>query len=372
MRVLILTADIQPQNWSGIGTAVTHQVHALAQLGVEAHILTFEDVSGPTPIDQSGGIIIHTLCGQRCPIDPADFDVIHLHSLSLSELAFEMRRRFKVPLIYTAHSLLCKEVQDPLAASFWIYIQMFLLHTSDFVIFVNSADRTEALQMIPDLVDRSGVIPNGLSSVSSSLRRLSTCKQVIFAGRFAHKKGIDLLAQIVERLQPHTNLRFIFAGGHGDPQEEKTIQELAARYPQTCSHVGWLARESLKELFAQAALVLVPSEYEPFGMVALEAMSVGTPVLAADVGGLREVVRPGSGGRLVSSRDAHEWSCAILEVLEIPSLWAELSQRGPQYVTTHYNHLGLARQLIDNAYRPAMHSPYTRRRWNVGDVKWNH
>jgi glycosyltransferase involved in cell wall biosynthesis len=130
------------------------------------------------------------------------------------------------------------------------------------------------------------------------------------------------------------------------------VAELAARLPGACRVVGWLPRPSVDELLGRARLVLVPSRYEPFGMVALEAMRLGTPVLAAATGGLPAVVTDESGGRIVGSRDPSAWCAAIVQLLESPTLHQELSRRGPPYVAHRYDPARLAAGLRDDIYRP--------------------
>jgi len=101
---------------------------------------------------------------------------------------------------------------------------------------------------------------------------------------------------------------------------------------------------------SQATLVLIPSFYEPFGLVALEAMRLGTPVLAAAVGGLAETVTPDSGGRLVASHDPDEWAAVIMEIMDSDAIQAQLRQQGPLYVATHFNEEQWISRLFTEAY----------------------
>jgi glycogen synthase len=174
---------------------------------------------------------------------------------------------------------------------------------------------------------------------------------IVFAGRFARSKGVELLAALIPRVLARRRCRFILAGGHGDAASSRVISDIARRFPGDCSIVGWLERDALDRLFARASLVLVPSCYEPFGLVALEGMRVGAPVLAAAVGGLAEIVTEESGGRLVQSRDPERWCNQILEIMSTPSLTKKWRERGPQYVATRFDSVRLAKQLWDVAYR---------------------
>jgi len=350
VRALMLTADYPEPVWSGIGTAVAAQAAALTAVGVDVHVLAPARADGPAAAPAGRGPVVHGLSGDRCPVRPAEFDVIHLHSLSLGELALEMRRRFRVPLVYTAHSLLERELPGVPEAEGWRRLQVALMTRSDHVVFLSADERTAALDRLPSLAGRSSVLPNGVAALPPAGPAPEEPGPVVFAGRFARSKGMALLDVIVRRLAGR--YRFVVAGGHGDALGHRIADGLAAAHPEACRVVGWVDRETLDRLFSGAGLVLIPSEYEPFGIVALEAMRVGAPVLAAAVGGLVEAVGPGSGGRLVRSRDPRVWCEAIHEILGAPALRRELRRRGPAYVALRHDPVRLARRLVDEVYRP--------------------
>jgi glycosyltransferase involved in cell wall biosynthesis len=101
-------------------------------------------------------------------------------------------------------------------------------------------------------------------------------------------------------------------------------------------------------------------------MVAVEAMRMGAPVLAADVGGLPEVVTETSGGRLIRSRDPKDWCRAILELMSSPRALAALRCRGPIHVARHYDAAGLASSLLDTVFHPLVPGPLRRQNRNGG------
>lgn len=349
MRVMILTADYAPGSWSGIGVAVERQARALASLGIETHVLVANRA-----IDMPGasgtGPHVHQLSRQRCPVDPRQFDVVHLHSLALSELAEELRRRFDLPLVYTAHSLLRLELQESADAGLWCAVQERILTISDGVVFLSRAERLAAVAGAPELATRSYVIPNGVPAPPDSLPPPEEEGPIVFAGRFARSKGVELLGQLIPRVLARWPGRFVLAGGHGDTAGTRIVQNIAAQFPGACRVPGWLNRNDLDALFAASAVVLVPSRYEPFGLVALEAMRAGAPVLAAGVGGLTEVVAPESGGRLVYSRDPEVWCRALLEIVSTPAVREALRRRGPQYVKAHFDSTRMAERLVAEVY----------------------
>ena len=341
MRVLVLSADYPPRAWSGIAAAVGIQAEAVVRQGVEVDVL----LPPGQPAPGASAVRVHELSATRFPLPPRVFDVVHMHSLCFSELGLQLQSRLGLPLVYTAHALLRDEVPAFARRSGWGAVQDRVFARSDHVLFPSEAERRRA----PTLYRRGSVLPNGVEPARVSS---SGDGPIVFAGRFAEGKGVLLLREIVERIVSRPGPSFVFAGGHGDGPGERTIELLVRLFPDRCRCVGWLAPQALDQLFAEASMVLVPSRYEPFGMVALEAMRAGAPVLAASVGGLREIVRPGSGGVLVSSPTASSWCEAICRLLNLPELRVELSRRGPQYVAQYYNPDRLARTLVDRVYRP--------------------
>jgi glycogen(starch) synthase len=310
MKVLILTADYPPHPWSGIGVAVERQARALAEIGIGVTVLVAD-----RPLPEASAVEVLPLRRDRFPVDPRGFDAVHVHSLRLAELALELRRRFGLPLVATLHGLPHRELEPGPIARHWSAVARRLLRAADRAVFVSAAERDAAVEWLPEIAARAFVVPNGvppLPVVPADIEDRSE-GPIVFAGRFARSKGMDLLAGIVPRLVRERPV--VLAGGHGDAEGEEIARRLAFAFPGRCRLAGWLSRDELDALLRRAALVLVPSRYEPFGLVALEALAAGAPVLAADVGGLREVVGEGSGGRRLGSRDPGVWAGAAAELL---------------------------------------------------------
>jgi 1,4-alpha-glucan branching enzyme len=271
------------------------------------------------------------LAGARFPADPRTFDLVHLHSLALAELGLELHRRFGLRIVYTVHSLIARELDPGPVARLWSAVQESLLAICHELVFLSSAERSAALATRPELAAHSSVIANAVPAPPPAVPHDRRSQgPIVFAGRFTGSKGVALLAEIVPRLVALHPVQVVIAGGHGDDAGEQTIGRLAASCPQVVVR-GWLPRAELDRLFAGAALVLVPSRYEPFGLVALEAMRMGAPVLAAAVGGLCETVGPASGGCLVYSDDPEQWTAQALAILNNPQLSRSLACRGPRW-----------------------------------------
>jgi glycosyltransferase involved in cell wall biosynthesis len=339
-RVLVLTTDYPPNSWSGIATAVHRQVSDLRTLGVSIELIIIRPSykSTTTTVDH---------LPQSFP--SGRYDWIHLHSLPLVELALDLRRSAKVRLAYTVHTLPWLELEDHRLRRFWLDMQSRLLERCDRVVFLSGSELAAARALFPNLPPAT-VIGNGVPDSPAMICPWEDRNGVLFVGRFAASKGIALLEQTVERLARQSDIRFRILGGHADVDSQLIIDRLARRFPRRCEFLGWRTREEVDELMASSRLVLVPSRYEPFGLVALEAMRMGTPVLASNVGGLREIATEASGALAISTRDPGVWAAEALRVVSDRALWAKLHGQGPRFVNRHYSSREIASRLLSEVY----------------------
>jgi D-inositol-3-phosphate glycosyltransferase len=169
---------------------------------------------------------------------------------------------------------------------------------------------------------------------------------ILFAGRIEPLKGIDTLLRAMSILQeqhPAAVKNTCVAIVGGDPWADTLDAEMARL--QALRHelgihdlvtfLGAKDQDILPDYYAAAEMVVMPSHYESFGMVALEAMAMGTPVIASEVGGLAHLIRHGINGFHVPSRDPHALAARILHLLEDGELRAQLGAQA-RSVARHY------------------------------------
>jgi 1,4-alpha-glucan branching enzyme len=349
--VVLVTADYPPDVWSGIGVAVHRQASDLAALGVDVTVLFVgrrsSGLRGSNP--DSNLTLLELAASDPLPEIAGGAAWIHLHSLALTELALELRRRTGAKLACTVHTQPWLELSDHPRRRFWLDMQARLLGECDRVVFLSAAERSSAEALFPSLAP-AHVIPNGVPPPPAQLPGRDARHTILFAGRFARSKGVDVLAACIQRLGRENGTRVLVIGGHGDEEGTAAVQRIARTRGGACQVEAWLSREELDDRLAHSLLVLVPSRYEPFGLIALEAMRLGAPVLAANAGGLRDTVRPGSGGLLLDSHDPRRWAEASLRLLRDPALWTSLHRQGPEFVGTHYRSSDLAARLLHDVY----------------------
>jgi glycosyltransferase involved in cell wall biosynthesis len=273
--------------------------------------------------------------------------VIHVHSLGLANLALEISSRFNLRLLYTAHSIVRKELPPGTDRQVWSSLQRLLFQKASHVFFLCREERWLGMQVCSSVEQKSSILPHGIATYDDVDCQASPNGPLVFAGRFCHSKGIDVFIETArELLRRNGKLRFAIAGGHGDEPETVTVQTFASQFPENCRVYGWAPRATLDKLFAQASLVLIPSRYEPFGMVALEALRMGAPVLAAATGGLAEIVSRQSGGTLISGYNPVEWADRCEALLSAQTNSPQLRRQRTRYIAAQYDVLRNAKALL--------------------------
>uniref|UniRef100_A0A915KWH5 Glycosyltransferase family 1 protein n=1 Tax=Romanomermis culicivorax TaxID=13658 RepID=A0A915KWH5_ROMCU len=146
-------------------------------------------------------------------------------------------------------------------------------------------------------------------------------KIVLYVGRFEERKGIKQLICAFERarkfLSPGKDLRLVLVGGDPSEIEYSNIRKFSenSNVRQFSTLAGRVSHDRLPHYYASAHVTVIPSLYEPFGLVAIESMRMGTPVIASAVGGLPYIVDHGRNGLLVPANDTEALSRAIVAML---------------------------------------------------------
>jgi glycosyltransferase involved in cell wall biosynthesis len=156
-------------------------------------------------------------------------------------------------------------------------------------------------------------------------------RYVLYAGRIASNKGLPTLLAAFARLPPSTRIPLVLMGHDWG---ERAALERQAAHLGLGKEVVWLGHVSddrqYREVFRRASLFVLPSEWEAFGLVLLEAMAAGRPIVATEVGAVPEVLKGGRAGRLVPYGDPERLASAIRELLESPEIAQGLARQGAQ------------------------------------------
>ncbi len=291
------------------------------------------------------------------------FALMHAHDWLSGYVANDLRQRYHIPMVVTIHATEMGRrrgrVQGhPLRERIHL-AEKYLVKEADLVIACSKYMREEIIDALQAPAEKIRVIPNGVESerllhlreeyaaFPHIRRRWAQPDQplIFFVGRLEWEKGPDLVVKAMPRvLTDFPNAKLILAGkGSYTDQLITMIQELGLE--DSVQLAGFISDETRDELYAVADVAVFPSRYEPFGIVALEAMAAGAAVVVSDVGGLSEVVEHGlTGLRVAPTPEAH--ADAILDILHHPHLAAERARRAQQVVSSQYSWETIADQVL--------------------------
>jgi glycosyltransferase involved in cell wall biosynthesis len=210
------------------------------------------------------------------------------------------------------------------------------------------------LSIVPCGVDVEHFTPEGPSSDDRELRH-----RIVALGRLVPRKGFGTIVEALTHL-PDTEL--VLAGGVSGPDPERDrLQELAERVG-VADRLRWVPqvpRSAVPALLRSADVVVTVPWYEPFGIVPLEAMACGRPVVASAVGGMLDTVRPGVTGLHVPPRRPDALAEAVQQLLDDPARRADYGRAGAARVRSRYTWSRVA-EATELAYRKTLRTRHGR------------
>ena len=386
MRVLVLTWEYPPHVAGGLGKHVAELTPALARRDVEVHLVT------PVPgvhhsVEVSEGATIHRVgvAGEHgeCPtfftevlqVNAAleneckrliersgPFDLIHSHDWLTSFAGISLKNASKLPLLATIHATergrgrgyLRSDLSHRINDAEWR-----LAYEAWRVICCAHHMAREIHSYFGTPLDKIDVIPNGVDPSrfqALDRRDLGNFRAsyapdddaiVLYVGRIVQEKGAQVLVRSVPLvLAQAPQTRFIIAGKGPDLQR---IRQLVGQMGLSDSVLvpGFITDEDRDRLYKVADCAVFPSLYEPFGIVALEAMAARTPVVVSEVGGLREVVKHAETGITIYPNNPESCAWGILHTLQHPEWTRQRVENAYNMVLTTYNWDAIAGQTVD-------------------------
>lgn len=383
MRVLMLSWEYPPHVVGGLGKHVAEIAPPLAKQGIELHLITprwaggerVEQVDGVTlyrvepPIVTSGDFFTtawQTNLGVQEKANElfqkfGSFDLIHVHDWLMAFAGCALKRTFKVPLLSTIHATergrnrggLHNEMQYAINNVEW-----WLTYESWRVICCSHYMAQEVRDYFNTPADKIDVIPNGISTTQfdqldaldlSGFRAAFASpdeKIVFYVGRLVYEKGLHILVAAAPRvLSEYPHAKFVIAGT-GAMMDSLQQQAANLGVNHKFLFTGFISDDDRNKLFKIADCAVFPSLYEPFGIVALEAMAARTPVVVTETGGLREVVQHGETGITVYPDNTESLSWGILHTLQHPEWAAARVSNAYEVVRKEYNWDRIAKQTV--------------------------
>ena len=336
MKTLLLTNEYPPHIYGGAGVHVEFLSRELAKL-VDVEVRSFGDqevdqgmlrVRG-YGLDETGFTAPKTLTpvfgafarNVAMAATNVDADVVHCHTWYSHLGGITVKQAYGIPLLLTTHSLepLRPWKREQLGGGYDLsaWVERTAIEMADAVIAVSEGTREDVLRLFDVKPERVHVIHNGIdldlyqkTASTAALERNGidpTRPFVLFVGRITRQKGIVHLARAIPEIDP--DVQVVLCAGAPDTKEIAVEMEQAvAAAREARPGVIWiekmLPRDEVIELYSHAAVFCCPSVYEPFGIINLEAMACGTPVVATATGGILEVVVDGQTGLLVPIEQA--------------------------------------------------------------------
>ncbi len=398
MRIAILTNEYPPNVYGGAGVHVEYLTRELARVEGGLHtieVLCFGEQSEHR--DNLTTICVHSPCNLPSQ-DPRharfqdtmlrnlemagllkDLDVVHCHTWYTHLAGCLVKQLTGARLVLTTHSLephrpwKVEQLGTAYNASSWI--ERTAYENADGVIAVSESMRSDVEELYGVPREKIRVIHNGIDlnqyrptpdpAVLAKYGIDANVPFILFVGRITRQKGIIHLVDAIRWIRP--GVQVVLCAGAPDTPEigrEMTDHVEGARH-DSASPIIWipemLPKQEVIALYTQAALFVCPSVYEPFGIINLEAMACGTPVVASAVGGITEVVVAGKTGLLVPidavgdgdfepkdpPRFARDLAGAVNRLLEDPETLKQMAARSRERVEHFFSWTSIARWTMD-------------------------
>jgi len=310
-----------------------------------------------------------------CAAEGISYDLLHSHYWLSGWVAREIKRQHAVPTVHMFHTLgrmknIAAREEAAKETELRVQVEGELVHDLDCLIAATPLDRSQMVDLYGADAERIVVIPLGVDPgmfrpiprqealAAAGIQLPEPNRLVLFVGRLDPVKGLDTLLQAMcelNDLEPELSktLSLLVIGGDTDSNGTDLGEELECLdnlkdevgLNDLVAFVGSRAQDKLAYYYSAAEVCVVPSYYESFGLVALEAMACGTPVIASRVGGLQHTVEDGVTGFLVPAGDPQ----ALAQKLRMVLCDAELRQRlgaNAQRSTQSYSWRAVAERMM--------------------------
>jgi len=386
LRVALLSVHTCPlavlggKETGGMNVYVRELARELGRMGMQADVFTrSQNSSIPRVVSITEGVrVVHLTAGPEAPMprerirDHLDdfvegveafriaggfeYDLIHAHYWLSGAVGLILRDRWSVPLVQMFHTLgqLKNDATRAVIAEREPVVRIDeearIVADVDRIVAATTVERNHLVQhygadpsriaVIPCGVDTNLFLPGDQAAARAALS-LDDQPRLLYVGRLAPIKGLETLLDAMARLRAAgTRVHLSIVGGDADEPLNGHEGSLRARLDRldlgdAVTFVGAQPQERLRAWYVAADATVLPSHYESFGMVAMEAMACGIPVVASRVGGLQTTVRDGVTGLLVPDHDPAALAAALERLLGDADLRFRLGREGVQWAARH-------------------------------------
>ncbi len=387
MKILMLTWEYPPRVVGGIARVVYDLSKTLIKDGHDVTVVTYREGDAPYFEDDKGVKVYRV---DNYMINPnnfidwimqlnfnliakaneliakeGNFDVIHAHDWLVAYAAKTLKNSYNIPIVATIHATesgrnsgIHDETQRYINDTEW----MLTYEASE--VIVNSNYMKNELQRLFGLpFEKINVVPNGVNlNLFNGVERdynfrrrfaMDNEKIILFMGRLVYEKGIQhLIAAMPKILNGYHDAKLVICG-KGGMMDELKAEANSLGISQKVYFAGYMNGKDVQKMYKAADIAVFPSTYEPFGIVALEAMLSENPVVVSDIGGLNEIVQHRENGMKTYCGNPNSIADSILELLYDHKLCADIVKKAKNKVRNEYNWSKIA-QDTHFAYQKAI------------------
>lgn len=377
-------ATLGGKDTGGMNVYVHQLTRTLGKLGVHVDVFTrSQDEHVPHVLHDLGyhNRVVHIPAGPEIPLPKAEleryipkfvqgiklfaeskniqYDLIHSHYWMSGIAAIELSEIWNIPFLQMFHTLVLMKnriarTPQEVEGEYRILGEKKVISKANRIIAATLAEKSQLeflydvpsskISVIPPGVDTRHFYPIPKDEAKEVVGVPENTRTILFVGRIEPLKGIDKLVQAISIIQKNGGLRccphnLVIIGGEPNAKSEDMNAEMARlqdmvedlKIENFVIFLGKQDQQMLPYYYSAAEVVVMPSHYESFGMVALEAMACGTPVVASQVGGLAFLVRDGETGFVVPGNDVETLAKRLIELIKDEELRNKLGNKSAEY-----------------------------------------
>ena len=372
MKILMLTWEYPPRIVGGIARVVHDLSKRLIKDGHEVTVVTYRDNADVPEYENDKGVNVYRV--DNYMIHPNNFidwimqlnfnmlskateiinkeggfDVIHAHDWLVTYAAKSFKNAYDIPIVATIHATeagrnsgIHDETQRYINDTEWL-----LTYEATEVIVNSNYMKNEIQRLFGLPFDKINVIPNGINlSNFTGIERdydfrrqyaMDNEKIILYVGRLVYEKGVQHLIAAMPKILSNYNDAKLIIAGRGGMMDELRAEASNLGLNDKIYFTGYLNSKQVQKMYKCADVAVFPSTYEPFGIVALEAMLAGVPTVVSDVGGLDEIVTHGVDGMKSYAGNANSIADSVTALLYDHQLATNVSKKAKQKVKDQFN-----------------------------------
>ena len=372
MKLLMLTWEYPPRIVGGIARVVHDLSKRLIKDGHEVTVVTYRDSADVPEYENDKGVNVYRV--DNYMIHPNNFidwimqlnfnmlskateiinkeggfDVIHAHDWLVTYAAKSLKNAYDIPIVATIHATeagrnsgIHDETQRYINDTEWL-----LTYEATEVIVNSNYMKNEIQRLFGLPFDKINVIPNGINlSNFTGIERdydfrrqyaMDNEKIILYVGRLVYEKGVQHLIAAMPKILSNYNDAKLIIAGRGGMMDELRAEASNLGLNDKIYFTGYLNSKQVQKMYKCADVAVFPSTYEPFGIVALEAMLAGVPTVVSDVGGLDEIVTHGVDGMKSYAGNANSIADSVTALLYDHQLATNVSKKAKQKVKDQFN-----------------------------------